>query len=146
MVPPSLHHRLVASLPLGTYKRCPGRASPRCTPHRPLFLLSRVGARPHRAPSIATALPPSPGRFSVAPSPVRAPPTPPRPQHPRHHHVPLSLLRPSRRPLASRSAYAPHSGGRGVVLLAAPPWSTMDRAPGVVYMPWTESTDYSIQK
>jgi hypothetical protein len=46
MVPPSLHRHPVASLPLSTNKRCPGRTSPRRTPHHPHFLLSCVGARP----------------------------------------------------------------------------------------------------
>jgi hypothetical protein len=66
--------------------------------------------------------------------------------HPRHHHVPLSLLRPLRRPPVSCSTCAPCSVGRTTVLLAAPPRSTVDRAPDVVHRPWTESTDYSIQQ
>jgi hypothetical protein len=51
MAPPSRHRRPVASIPLGTYKMHPGRASSHRTPHRPLFLLSRAGAHPHHAPS-----------------------------------------------------------------------------------------------
>jgi hypothetical protein len=137
MEPPSLHRRPVASLPLGTYKRRPGRASPHRTPHNPPFLLSRIGAHPHCVPSITTALPPSPGRFTTAPSPMRAPPTPSCPPLP---------LRPSQRPPVSFSACVPHSGGCATALLAAPMWSTVDRAPGVVHRPWTESIDYSILK
>jgi hypothetical protein len=64
MVSPSLHRRLVASLPFGTYKRHPGRASSRCTPHRPLFLLSHTGARPHCAPSTVIAPPHRPAASS----------------------------------------------------------------------------------
>jgi hypothetical protein len=67
---------------------------------------------------IPAALPPSPGRFTTAPSSVRAPSAPPRP---------LSLLRPSRQPPASHSACAPHSGRHATALSAAQPWSIVDR-------------------
>jgi hypothetical protein len=82
MASPSLHHSPVASLPLGTYKRRLSRTSPHRTPHRPPFLLSCTGACPHCVPSITTALPPSPDRFTAALSPVRAPLSPPRPPLP----------------------------------------------------------------
>jgi hypothetical protein len=60
----SLHRRPVASLPLGTYKRRPGRASPCCTPHHHTFLLSCVRACPHRAPSTVAAPPRRPASSS----------------------------------------------------------------------------------
>jgi hypothetical protein len=82
MALPSLHHHPVTSLPLSPYKRRPSHASPHCTPHHPYFLLSHAGERPHRAPSIETTLPLSHGRFTTAPSPVRATPTRPHPRLP----------------------------------------------------------------
>jgi hypothetical protein len=59
--------------------------------------------------------------------------------HPRHRHVPLSLLHPSRQPPASHSTCMPRFGGNAATLLAAPPRSTVDRATGMVHRPWTES-------
>jgi hypothetical protein len=128
MASPSLHSRPVASLPFGTNKRHPSHAAPHLTPPCTTLLSSSLTPElaPHHVPSIATHLPPSPGRFTTAPSPVRKPATLP---------CPLSVPRPSRRPQTSHSAYVSRSWPHHCGL-----------RPDVVHSPWTESTAFSSQK
>jgi hypothetical protein len=107
-------------------------------PHTALLSSSRAS---EPAPTVCLQSPPL-----CRHDPVASPSLHLRCGHPRHRHVPLSLLRPLRRPPVSCSTYAPRSVGRTAALLAAPLWSTVDRAPDMVHRPWTESTDYSIQQ
>jgi hypothetical protein len=130
MAPPSLHRLPVASLPLDNYKSAP--VVPHLTaPHTTLLSSSLT---PELAPTTHHQSPPL-CRRSISGE-----------GHPRHRHVPLSLLHPSRQPPASHSTCMPRFGGNAATLLAAPPRSTVDQATGMVHRPWTESTDYSIQK